>query len=455
MAIGGINLNRFNGMTRRYLEQPQPNLQFFSVSGNRTQATNGSLNANSSFTIPATEFTPAYDVNKPPTRPIDYGHYLAIRPDTRFLRNPSPIESRPVSEAENFNRPLNIGYAPASSNGFRPHITTGQVPAVAPEVPAAYQERIQYFSISDANFDTLRNQPEFRIPQNGMGFKVFTDGAGNIDRIETSPSAQGRLPRFGATADNFGLSNRFDITNGATFTVNPVPAREIAGRDGINPNQPANRLDIQDFLTRQLQELQGQEKLQGLFGRQQTVNPLENANPFAFNLQTNPVLDRLKALQPQETGIAVAGADSEVDLTTARQIAANKAKFDVNVSDSFARNLKGLQNAAIQQGHLYSPAKHAAELTGSIPMAPSLPAPSKPATESIGFAGLSRDAGMGLNPDTMEKKGSGGYIPFRMGGDGAGQQQPGGDFFGFGGGQSQQQQQHQQQQQRRPLFYNA
>ncbi len=464
MAIGSININRFQGATQRYLQNTQQqNMNMFSITGNNFQASNtgrNSLNANSSFTIPETDFSSAYAVNQQPSGSdlFQRGNYLNIRQDQRFLRNPAPIESRNINEAQNFQRPLSMSFT--GSTKFRPSFDN-KLPAQAPLIPTRedFQNRIKHFEIKETDFNTLKNGPDFLIPRNGpLGFKVLTDGAGTITGIETDTSRFGN--QFDVARNNEGLlANRYDITQGAQFTANPIAAREISGREPNNLNQilnPKGPVNPQDFVLKELANNQNFNALQlnpEIFNA--NLNPTQN-NPFGQDA-SNPFAQRLAQLQPQDQGIAVFGSSSEIDANIARQIATSQAKLNLNLGEDFARNLNGLQNAALQQGLVYSPAKQAADMSGMIPMVATLPAPSKGSGDTPSLVNLASDLGTNFMSDSLEKKGSGGsYMSFRNGGGESGSQgenpqQHGQNQQGFSGDGSGQQQQRQQ----RRFSYNA
>jgi hypothetical protein len=160
-----------------------PKLKLFPLYPGGPQVQNaGGLNANSSFYLRPTRFTPAYGVNIPPdTNPNDTDTYYTLRGDQTIAR-------RSVSEARAYNTSL------AFDGTVQGNLKQVAVPAVAPQTPDLYKEAVELLSISDLKFTELMAQPEFRIPGVGMGLKVTTDGLGNVDTIAISPSSRGQLP---------------------------------------------------------------------------------------------------------------------------------------------------------------------------------------------------------------------------------------------------------------------
>ncbi len=403
-----------------------PSLKLFPLyPGGPTLQTRGTLSADSQFRIPATSFSAAYEVNRTPNQVSDT--FYQIHPG-RFL---SQASQGTTSNALYSIQPSQSGY-----------LSRTTAPSSAPSTPDLFRDITRYYAISDLKFSELMTQDSFKLPRIGMGLRVETDGAGNATRMTVDPSIQHIMSSAGATDPRFAFANRAEILNRAFQNTTP--------QVNLQPQLPPGNQPIPGSLTNAAVQPLPQPLPSPLL----SLNPLNrSADIFTLNSreltpafghlstqEVNPVLERLRQLQPVDPGLSIAGFNAEATVTEARQIAANQAKLDVFLTDRAKENVDLLQKVAIQQsGAAYS---HVKAMDGFIPMAPSLPAPSKSAFETgtAGFGALTPNTdNFGGVLDSTSKRGSGGYIPFQLGSGGqegfSGQSNP------FGGNTAQQQRQ--------------
>lgn len=393
----------------------------------------GSINANSSFYIPATQFTPIYGVNVPTqSNRVNNAAY-------------SLGTNQPIQRADGgapFDQPIGFDAAVLGSLKKTP------VPSVAPVIPNLYEQAAKLLSVSDLKMSELLSQPSFNIsnigPGTGLGLNVKTDGSGGIDSVSLRLSSFALNPDPSALDPGFGGLKRAEITAGAVHktTIDPGLGNVVPTHSPNRPlpNTVANNAAVNPFFN----------ESQGLFGVQQNAR-VQPADLGQFDFDENSILQRLNQLQAPEIGLPVSGFDSGLSVEEARQIAVNQARLDVTPSQEFKQAMAGLVNAASRQAtDNYANAFKQANLDGKIPMAPSLPGGSQGVGHS--GAGMGQD-GFGLNSglaDANDKRGSGGYIPFQMQSNTQGGFSGSGNPFLAAGGFSQGQ--HQQQRRRLPAF---
>ncbi|HEY9744950.1 MAG TPA: hypothetical protein V6C99_01895, partial [Oculatellaceae cyanobacterium] len=135
------------------------------------------INANSSFYFPATQFTPQYGVNIQGNRPVGSANYS--------LGSGGTIR-RADSTPSLFDQP--IGFDGTVLGGLK----KTAIPAVAPVIPNLYEQAAKLLSVSDLKMSELMAQPSFKIsalgPGTGLGLEVKTDGMGGVDTVSISPS---------------------------------------------------------------------------------------------------------------------------------------------------------------------------------------------------------------------------------------------------------------------------
>lgn len=402
--------------------------------GPQVKDTNG-LNANSVFHLKATKFSPAYGVNTTETSRWD--------DSDRFLKinGTGNLGTQSVSNTASFNR--NLGFDGSVLGGLK----SVSAPGTAPGIPDLYASAARLLSVSDLKFTELMSQASFTIPNIGLGLKVTTDGAGNVDTIAISPSMQKAFPQLGPRDPEFRGTNTAKIVERAVLRAPKATPVNAAKKSQIAANKPANaflnvqapnKLDRANQALFNLNALEVNRNLDTQALRQQAIN--------------NPVLERLLRLQPQDAGLSVSGQQAGIGPAEATIIAAAKADFGVSTSDQFKRGMASwVQDALQNQGNSYLQLSRLKE--GQMPMAPSLPAATKSAAEApAAFSGnnsLSADAGVA---DSGSKRSSGGYIPFQMSSGHNPFQAAVSTTAGQTGGQTSQQQ---QKQQRRPLAFMA
>lgn len=308
-----------------------PSLKLFPIytGGPILDGKNG-LNQNSQFTIPATNFSPAYPVNiAPSAAPYNYNDYFSFN-----ASNPRYISSKPVSDIPDYTTMLALdGTVPG-------RLSQTTAPSTPPEIPKAFQTRAAYYE-SDADFDALMTQPSFEIPGIGMGLLVTTDGHGDVVSESINPSSWATMFQTNQLG-NLGL-NRAEITIGATYKVDDpgYSFSNIQKGNGTAPAQNPSQTPSSVGALGNPNLLQNA----GIFNTQ----PANAANALTGVDAANPVLAKLNQLQPQNPGLSLSGQDAGVDANQAQQVAVNQAGYGVNLGDNFYQNMAGVVNAANAQ----------------------------------------------------------------------------------------------------------
>lgn len=281
----------------------------------------------------------------------------------------------------------------------------------ADSVTQPYQDYIGSLSITDTRFQQLLQQDSFTIFNGKVGLQVETDGNGNIAEVSLEPGSKDL--RNGAPSD-IRFPDRSQITERAiSREANAVSAAEL--EEALF--QPV-------FLQDAAQTRMDSSRL--IQASQSRLEPIEQ-NPFKMPAigpvhlegSGNPLLQKLLRLQPLEVDTRVFGPDSQITPESARKLGAVQAALDVNFTDRFKENLLHLRNHLAQQANAGLAQRAAQARDGFIPVSPFLP--SEPSRGSQGVWGGGFDSNLGqmkASADSTEKKSSGGYIPFRMGGDG-------------------------------------
>jgi hypothetical protein len=386
-----------------------PSLKLFPLypGGPVVQSNRNVLNANSAFYTRATEFTPVYAVNIPPTTDVSQNtNYLRLGPNQNLTQ-------QPISQAQTFS--TNLGMDANALGGLK----QADIPAVAPGIPNLYKDIVSLYAITDAQFSDLMAQPDFRIPTIGMGVQIITDGMGNAVKEVINPGSYGAMPTVPVTSDLFAGPNRAEITTGATFKADPGVG---LGSDSSS-DTPVSKPDIpptNPFSTNPSDavNLTTLGKSAGIFSTDQLslTDRLQSLDAGAVNgTAANPLLQRLAQLHPPDSGLSVVGANAQLNAEQARQLAATQAGLDVNVGEGFKQNAVQLASAARPQ-ESYAATYRALGLDrvmdGRIPMAPSMPG-----AASGDNASLSGNAGFAMGAEVMDaksKRSSGGYIPTRL-----------------------------------------
>jgi hypothetical protein len=379
-----------------------PNLKLFPLytSGPILSGQKG-LNGNSSFTIPATRFSPAYQVNMPPaSNPFDPAAYLALSTDKNHR-----LVSKPTSGAPQYNTLLGI------NNTVSGHISKVAMPATAPKIPNLFQQAVSLYTISEANLSTLLAQPSFRIPTIGMGIKVTTDGNGNVQSVSLSPSSRGTINRANAVGHSLGAPNRAALTIAATYKVND-PGFSFGNVYAVEaPNGPPPAPAAKNLAANPLAALNP-----GPLGNSAGIfNTGPQSKPGLDGL--NPVQARLNQLQPQNGGLAVSGADAGIGVDQAQQVAASQADYGVNLSSNFYQNITSLVSAAGRQQQSSYAATYAPPidqvLDGRVNVMPwQAPTPVSQGAAAVGRT-VSFNMGSAVADATAGNAGNS-YLPFNM-----------------------------------------
>jgi len=407
-----------------------PNLKLYPTYswGKPIRAVSG-INADSAFTIPATEFSPAYGVNTAPrTNWATSATYFNLDANQR-------LNSRPIDQAPTYTK--NLAFDGTALGGIKQAAT----PATAPGIPSLYREMAALLSISDMNFADLMAQPSFRIPKNGLGMQVTTDGLGNVDSVRIQPSIQKATPGLSPGESGFNLMNRAEVMFRATQRGQQSPTAPVLPTQNPLATQRTQNTALP---TNALQQLQGLERLQ----QPLNLSLLDRINGF----DSNPILQRLTQLQAPDNGMPVIGYDSIMDPAQAKQIAVNQAGLEITVSPQFKANVENLVTAALEKNQTATAAKLSTPhqvMDGKVIQVPYMPQSAQSA-QNASNTGTPFNLNGGLD-DPSAKKGNGGYLYFQTntgssgGGEmgGGGQQKP----FAFS--------QQQPRQQRKPLRYFA
>lgn len=390
-----------------------PNLKFFPLySGGPIVNGKNGLNANSSYTIPATRFSPAYQVNvAPSTSPFDPNAYPAFGTDKNHR-----LVSKATSSAAAHTTLLGI------NNAVSGHISKVSAPATAPEIPNLFKQMAALYSISDVNMTDLLAQADFRIPGVGMGIKVTTDGNGNVQSMALSPSTRATTNKANAVGHSLGAPNSAAISIAATYKVNDPgfsfgDVYAVENPNGPRKTPPPNHsgVDPQTALN-----AGGLGKSAGIFSfgakASSGLGGLDGVGAGPEGL--NPVQARLNQLQPQDGGLALSGADAAGGVNQAQQVAASQADYGINLSSNFYQNIASVVSAAGNQQQNSYAATYAPRidqvLDGRVNVAPWQQAPSAVSQGAAAVANMvSFDTGTSV-ADATAGNAKNSYIPFKM-----------------------------------------
>lgn len=367
----------------------------------------GTLDANSSFTIQQnqkTQFTPTYAVNQAPSTDRTNDTFFYRFSPGQGGRQANSLTQTSLASASNFTTPLAFSAGTPKTLGTGSaagaSIGTATIPAVAPQTPDAYLDRVKFQAISDLNMDALLALPEFRLRNVGVGLRVTTDGLGNVDNVVVDFSNQGVRGENSIFDPSFGLLNRSEILLRESLR---------GGAGGIAADNE------QGLRVGKAADSPGATSLADLLA--------------APAIKQNSVIKRLLQLQPQQRGLGIAGFQAELNPLQSRQLAASQAGFDVLTGGQFKNNVlqllqpqvhAGLDNSAFSNRLNQAPnpfqlaqMPDSRMLDGRIPMAPSLPAVSAQASSSLTASNPSPQALGGIE-DAVNRKSSGAYLPFRL-----------------------------------------
>ena len=296
------------------------------------------LNQNSSFVIPATRYSQSYAVNMTPTtNSYDPNSYVSF-----YSGNPRLLVGKPISDATNYTTMLGM------DNSVPGHLAQVSAPATAPNIPMVFQDRVDNYTITDANYAALMAQPSFEIPGIGMGLLVTTDGNGNVQSESLNPSSWATMFRTNAVGHDLGVLNRAEITLGATYKVDDpgFSFSNINHKNTAAANQKAPQAPSAVGAMGSPNLIQHG----GIFNTQ----PLNSAATTGLDDLTgvnaaNPVLAKLNQLQPRDMGLSLSGQEAGIDVTQAQQVAVNQADYGVNLGSDFYQNMASVVNTANNQ----------------------------------------------------------------------------------------------------------
>lgn len=413
-----------------------PSLKLFPIytGGAILDGKNG-LNGDSSFTIPATRFNKAYQVNMPSAgSTFDPNTFLSLGTDKNHRLVSNPISAA----ATNYNTLLGI------NNSVPGHIGTVSAPTTAPDVPNLFKQAESLYTVSDLNFTDLMAQPSFRIPTVGMGLMVTTDGNGNVQGESLDPSSLGTMLRANAVGHDLGGPNRAAISIAATYKVNDPgfsfgDVYAVESPTGPKKTPPTKNLGL-DPLAALNQG--GLNKSAGIFNiGAQSDTALGGLGAIGGADAANPIQARLNQLQPQDTGLSLSGTDAGLDVTQAQQVAASQADYGVNLSSNFYQDMASVASAAnAQQQNSYA-ANYAPPIDrtmdGRVNLMPwQMPTPVSQGATAVGNS-VRFDMGASVG-DATAGKSKNGYMPFNMQSDTSSSSSGGGfsnpNPFASGGG---------------------
>ncbi len=367
------------------------------------------LDVNRTVRIPQTEFSPELALSGlnsqksvPPVNQVSYG-----------LNTQGQITESPSAQLESLLK--------AGAKIFQP---TGNLSYQAVTDP--YRDYVNALEVSDQNMGQLLQRDQFAIFNGRLGLNVKTDGEGNIDKVSIQPGSKDL--RNGTPVNATTFPDRAEITfRAADRQANALPP--IENLDNTNPN---NSLFIGKKRPNQFdpQPLQND----GLQFRKERLT-LEPADISALRLNkplsevqvpdapTNPLLQRLLRLQPAEVDTRIFGPDSQLTADQAKKLGAVNASLGVRHSDGFYENMALLRDRLAMEANQALPQRIAKARESSMPVNPFLQM-EQPAQQAVYFGSPSQFLdSASTSADTMQKKSSGGYIPFQMGGEGSPQQQ--------------------------------
>lgn len=265
---------------------------------------------------------PSYPVNAAPTvdRTGD-DFYFTVNSDGTFTQ-------KPVSSATDPGKPLSFSFTGSSGS-----ISTTTTPTVAPDSPMNWSEYLNTLQYSDNQFSTLvagAAGTTFEIPGVGLGLLATTDGMGHVSNVQIDMSYQG-LTRWGmdVLSPLYNMLDRESILLRASMSG---PAASVAQDNNMRVGKAAdsNNPGITSLIPA-------------------SVSPagLGLASTGLAGINTNPVLNRLAALQPRDLGLLVSGFNSQLDLQGNRNLASSQAGLDVFPSLAFKQNLQQLTQSLV------------------------------------------------------------------------------------------------------------
>jgi hypothetical protein len=323
------------------------------------------------------------------------------------------LDSKHRLTQSNTTSSYNDNLSIANNNTGR--LTTNATVGATPEIPEQYNDRVNYYGVTDAQFDTLMQQSEFVIPRVGSGLKVTTDGQGNVANVAVSPSSVGMLTAYGSVP----LPNFAELTAGAVpkvdSTDSPYATNTLKPGEARRMGLPQNTGVIQQ--------------------RPNTIKPpVQSLLSKQAGGATNPIEDRLNSLfgatqsrlnAPANQGLSISGQDSQLNFQQARQIAAVQANFDVPTTPGFRQTLAQLasSNQAGQTTTSVMPAitPMATLMDGKVAMTPQVSV-TNPFANQRAASGSRVDMAESFM-DASERRSKGGYLPPRFMGDTTANQQ--------------------------------
>lgn len=364
----------------------------FGYDGSRTNAR--AIPVDSTFKTTKNEFAPSFTYNAQVSL-ADTARYLE---QTYGLQTDGQYSQAGQVNPQSTTNLLNYGqqtYAPSTQINYD-------------NVVDQYQALYNQLSVSDANYDTLVASGQFSINNGALGISVTTDGT-NVTGVSLDPynqdlqngNALNNIQTLDRTAISTGLTAKgsdpivaSDINKLTDKAVKPVTSQAVVPQEPVTTNPLLLRDDS---------------KIQQLFGglgQNTGITPKEASD--------NPLLAALLKSQPKAIPTPVIGIDSTLKPQQSRQVAVVNAALDVQFSDAHKENLSLLKDTMAQSAMRAVP-KNAvdARLQTGMPN-PFAQVSQASANSNAGWSQGSQNQ-LNASADSLDKKSSGGYIPFNMG----------------------------------------
>jgi len=367
------------------------------------------IDTNAQFQTAPSDFNPGYSVNGAPT-----GDQIgAVTQYSYGLNNAGQIARQTPASTSSL-----MGYGQDTFSS-----TTNQTVA---GVTSGYTDWMGSLENTDQRMTQLLAQDQFDIYNGRVGMRVTTDGSSNIDTV--SLLGTNRDQRNGLDPKALSVLDRTDITtraasregntlfNGQSQTDSGLsPFKRVNGAQNKNLNANTNTLT-------QRNAVQGVEKSLGFPGLGVRETPAFKPE----GLTNNPFAKAVLQNSQMSVTTPVFGVDSTLTADQARNLAAVKSNFgvqhSVEVKDAIALMKErqaldatvGLSQKILRARDGLIPGVFQSNNSGQTGMQMGYGNPSQ---------GLDH---MSMNSDSLDKKSSGGYIPFNMGqssGEGTQQEQ--------------------------------
>lgn len=406
-----------------------PPLRLFSTTPGQAPQVAWQGSANKAYTLPATAFSPSLAVNPLFNSTPSVNRFAGTDTGVLALNSQGQLGVTALANQSSSASAFSLSLGGAN----KVTASTGQAPVLS----AGLQDRLGAFFNVDTVGQTL-SQSSFELKRAGLqvtqwgqgltvgqdanGFPVISESAsGGIDSVRVKPGL------LQAQA-NYLRGAEFDpLINGTAIGQAAFKGYLTGSVSSVGPTaQPFNPLNA---------PLQ-QAPISGLGA----VNPLAQLvapkaiapiNPF--DSTTNPLLDRLRTLQPPEQGLVVSGIDSQLSPEQLPAFIAAQQGFNVQVDSAAQLQLAQLRAQAavgqVQQANRAvlgqpSPLQMAHALDGRVPVLPAwVNLPQGGGLPGGGLAGSNNPFAASLLEDLTQKRTGSTYVGGRSVGGGSTQTQ--------------------------------